>query len=201
MLCRQRLFINFRFRFPGLHRAQSTIIIISIFFLLQIFFNYAPDDNKQPYHNEEIGLYNQQYQDKPTETTKRYQKVYTANIKDNTNDKLDQNNLKNYETIERDYDVRTNLINSIKKAKEKIRESKLTSSKNSFNIKPLVNMTINALGLFDDIDTSEPVDPSDTKRVLHSMFQIWNPQVYFSIFLRLENLLCLLCRQAIGQQK
>ena len=142
-----------------------------------MFFNYAPDDNKQPYHNEEIGLYNQQYQDKPTETT-RYEKVYSANIKDNTNDKLDQNNLKNYETIERDYDVRTNLINSIKKAKEKIRESKLTSSKNSFNIKPLVNMTINALGLFDDIDTSEPVDPSDTKRVLHSMFQIWNPQVF-----------------------
>ena len=46
------------------------------------------------------------------------------------------------------------------------------------DIKPLVNMTINAFGIFDDIDHEQPFDVKDTKRLFHSMFQIWSPQVY-----------------------
>jgi len=45
------------------------------------------------------------------------------------------------------------------------------------DIKPLVNMTLNAFGVFDDIDDEKPFDVKDTKRLFHSMFQIWSPQV------------------------
>ena len=37
-------------------------------------------------------------------------------------------------------------------------------------------MTINAFGIFDDIDHEQPFDAKDTKRLFHSMFQIWSPQ-------------------------
>ena len=54
-----------------------------------------------------------------------------------------------------------------------------TGGKDGFvNIKPLVNLTINALGLFDGVDLdAEDLDPHDTKTVLKSIFQIWNPKV------------------------
>ena len=52
---------------------------------------------------------------------------------------------------------------------------------NSFiDIKPFVNFTLNALGVFDDINEEEPFDPTDKKRIFHSMFQIWSPKVGFS---------------------
>ena len=54
----------------------------------------------------------------------------------------------------------------------------LNKSENTYiDIKPLINMTINAFGLFNDVNPEEPYGPDDTKRVLHSMFQIWNPRV------------------------
>lgn len=60
----------------------------------------------------------------------------------------------------------------------KIDDNKNLNQEGEFlNLKPLLNMTINALGIFSDVNHDEPFDPSDTKRVLHSMFQIWNPQV------------------------
>ena len=42
-------------------------------------------------------------------------------------------------------------------------------------------MTINAFGIFDDIDYEQPFDVTDTKRLFHSMFQIWSPQVLLRI--------------------
>ena len=49
---------------------------------------------------------------------------------------------------------------------------------NSFiDIKPFVNFTLHALGVFDDINEEEPFDPTDKKRIFHSMFQIWSPKV------------------------
>ena len=45
------------------------------------------------------------------------------------------------------------------------------------NIKPLVNLTINKLGLLDGAD-DESVSPADNPaNVLKSMFRIWNPEV------------------------
>ena len=45
------------------------------------------------------------------------------------------------------------------------------------NIKPLVNLTINKLGLLDGAD-DESVSPADNPAsVLKSMFRIWNPEV------------------------
>ena len=56
----------------------------------------------------------------------------------------------------------------------------LVSSEEGFiNIKPLVNLTVNTLGLFDDVpdEKDKPFDPNDPKTVLKSIFQIWNPRV------------------------
>jgi len=54
----------------------------------------------------------------------------------------------------------------------------VTSDEGFINIKPLVNMTVNSLGLFDDTndEKDKPFDPNDTKTVLRSIFQIWNPR-------------------------
>ena len=43
------------------------------------------------------------------------------------------------------------------------------------NIKPLVNLTINKLGLLDGEGSSEKAD--SPTNVLKSMFRIWNPEV------------------------
>ena len=51
------------------------------------------------------------------------------------------------------------------------------SEEGYLNIKPLINMTINTFGIFDDIDHDQPFDAKDTKRLFHSMFQMWSPQV------------------------
>ena len=56
----------------------------------------------------------------------------------------------------------------------------LVSSDEGFiNIKPLVNLTVNTFGFFDDVkeEKDKPFDPNDTKTVLKSIFQIWNPRV------------------------
>ena len=55
----------------------------------------------------------------------------------------------------------------------------VTSDEGFINIKPLINMTVNSLGLFDDAndEKDKPFDPNDTKTVLKSIFQIWNPRV------------------------
>ena len=53
----------------------------------------------------------------------------------------------------------------------------IEGSSSFINIKPLINFTLNAFGLFNDINYEEPFDPNDSKRILHSMFQIWNPRV------------------------
>ena len=44
------------------------------------------------------------------------------------------------------------------------------------NIKPLVNLTINKLGLLDGAD-DESLPPDNPANVLKSMFRIWNPEV------------------------
>ena len=49
------------------------------------------------------------------------------------------------------------------------------SEEGYLNIKPLINMTINTFGIFDNIDHSQPFDAKDTKRLFHSMFQMWSP--------------------------
>jgi FlaG/FlaF family flagellin (archaellin) len=62
----------------------------------------------------------------------------------------------------------------------------LVSSDEGFiNIKPLVNLTVNTFGFFDDVteDKDKPFDPNDTKTVLKSIFQIWNPRVSLVILL------------------
>ena len=53
------------------------------------------------------------------------------------------------------------------------------SDEGFINIKPLVNLTVNTFGFFDDVKEEEdkPLDPNDTKTVLKSIFQIWNPRV------------------------
>ena len=50
-------------------------------------------------------------------------------------------------------------------------------SESFIDIKPFINFTLNAFGVFDDINEEEPFDPKDSMRMLHSMFQIWNPKV------------------------
>lgn len=85
----------------------------------------------------------------------------------------------------------SNSIQMLKKKLQKeeefreIRENQIQALKeipnedpNSFiDIKPFVNFTLNALGVFNDINEEEPFDPNDSKRIFHSMFQIWNPKV------------------------
>ena len=51
------------------------------------------------------------------------------------------------------------------------------NTKSFIDIKPFVNFTLNAFGVFDDINEDEPFDPNDSRRIFHSMFQIWNPKV------------------------
>jgi len=71
---------------------------------------------------------------------------------------------------------------SVRKTFEEKNATLVNKSENTYiDIKPLINMTINAFGLFDDVNPEEPYGPDDTKRVLHSMFQIWNPRVKFKI--------------------
>ena len=50
-------------------------------------------------------------------------------------------------------------------------------SESFIDIKPFINFTLNAFGVFDDINEEEPFDPKDSMRMFHSMFQIWNPKV------------------------
>ena len=58
-----------------------------------------------------------------------------------------------------------------------LKASLLANSGSFIDIKPFVNFTLNALGVFDDVNEEEPFDPKDSKRIFHSMFQIWNPKV------------------------
>ena len=45
------------------------------------------------------------------------------------------------------------------------------------NIKPLVNLTINKLGLLDQADEDSSQKADSPTNVLKSMFNIWNPKV------------------------
>ena len=45
------------------------------------------------------------------------------------------------------------------------------------NIKPLVNLTINKLGLLDEADEDSSQKADSPTNVLKSMFNIWNPEV------------------------
>ena len=45
------------------------------------------------------------------------------------------------------------------------------------NIKPLVNLTINKLGLLDGDDEGSSDKADSPTNVLKSMFRIWNPEV------------------------
>ena len=50
------------------------------------------------------------------------------------------------------------------------------------NIKPLVNSTLNFLGLLDEdeqAETQQSGDSIDNKLILKSMFYMWNPKVGF----------------------
>ena len=58
-----------------------------------------------------------------------------------------------------------------------MKASLLANSGSFIDIKPFVNFTLNAFGVFDDVNEEEPFDPKDSKRIFHSMFQIWNPKV------------------------
>ena len=80
-------------------------------------------------------------------------------------------------------------------------KSGLVSTDGGFiNIKPLVNMTVNTFGLFDGVNDGEdkPFDPTDTKTVLKSIFQIWNPRVSFYSVTLLVRILLLCQGQTIS---
>ena len=57
------------------------------------------------------------------------------------------------------------------------------------DIKPFINYTLNAFGVFDDINEEEPFDPKDSMRLFHSMFQIWNPKVGFMKIIKIKLML------------
>ena len=77
----------------------------------------------------------------------------------------------------------------------------IEGSSSFINIKPLINFTLNAFGLFNDINYEEPFDPNDSKRILHSMFQIWNPRVSKLIYQDdiYPHLPCSCVRLAVGR--
>ena len=117
----------------------------------------------------------------PARTTSNYDDE-SINLVNNNHDEEIELNLGeiNDDIDEADEDENTisgSLLKSIKSVKQKIRENNIPTISSNIDIKPLVNLTINALGLFDDVNPEEPFDPKDSKRILHSMFQIWNPQV------------------------
>lgn len=54
--------------------------------------------------------------------------------------------------------------------------SSLHTAEGAINIKPLVNLTINTFGLLDGADDG-PADTTNSKLMLKSIFQMWNPEV------------------------
>ena len=155
-------------RFLGrYYRAQITIILISSLLLLQMLIRNATlqknivqykAKNSADNDDESINLVN-------------------SNVNDEIELKIGEVNVYLEDQYEEENSLSGSLLKSIESVKQKIRDSNIPTVSSSVNIKPLVNLTINALGLFDDVHPEEPFDPNDTKRILHSMFQIWNPQV------------------------
>ena len=117
----------------------------------------------------------------PARTSADYDDESINLVNNNPDDEIELNlgeiNEDIEEVDEKENTLSGSLLKSIQSVKQKIRESNIPTISSNIDIKPLVNLTINALGLFDDVNPEERFDPSDSKRVLHSMFQIWNPQV------------------------
>ena len=154
-------------RYLGRYRAQISIILISSLLLLQMLIrNSTPAENMAQY---------------PARTTADYDDKSINLVNNNPDDEIQLNLGEINDAVEEDHEeensISGSLLKSIQSVKQKIRESNIPTISSNMDIKPLVNLTINALGIFDDVNPEEPFDPSDSKRVLHSMFQIWNPQV------------------------
>ena len=120
---------------------------------------------------------------------KSQSKVSTHEIHD---DHL-SNNVEHADTVDEDEKVVSSKINPSPSSGvwEAVRilseKTGLVSSDEGFiNIKPLVNLTVNTFGFFDDVkeEKDKPFDPNDTKTVLKSIFQIWNPRVSLIIMFK-----------------
>lgn len=147
------------------------VYITSLFFLLKIQESYVRNQEKRfqeeeqdrgftlPSLDEEIEL--NYIHNELTDETKKNQSI------SNSIKMLKQKLQKEEEEFK---EIRENQIRTLN-------ENSVGDSDSFIDIKPFVNFTLNALGVFDDINEEEPFDPTDKKRIFHSMFQIWSPKV------------------------
>lgn len=165
------------------YQTHTCVLVIISFIILHMIF--IDDSYSSPQQIQESYI---RLQENHSQKKKNYERGFTL-------PSLDEEIELNYIHTELTDEIKKNhsISNSIQMIKNKlqkeeelrkIEDKKIKSlhektdgdSESFIDIKPFINFTLNAFGVFDDINEEEPFDPKDSMRMFHSMFQIWNPK-------------------------